>query len=245
MVPLQLQETLDGTPQECAILDGMRGILIGGAPVSRMLEERLQRITAPLYHTYGMTETVSHIALRRLNGPQRSDCFVPFAGVRLGQDARGCLTITSVLTRGETLPTNDLVEIQPDGTFRWLGRVDNIINSGGVKVQIEKIETALETWLIRYHQGLYSNRRFFVGALPDARLGQTVVAVIEGEPFGGGNAMSPEMAATIRNALQQALGSYEIPRQWHFIPHFLETPTGKIDRLANLQRLATQDAAHA
>jgi O-succinylbenzoic acid--CoA ligase len=245
MVPLQLQETLDGTPQECAILDGMKGILIGGAPVSRMLEERLQRLTAPLYHTYGMTETVSHIALRRLNGPERSDCFVPFAGVSLGQDARGCLTITSVLTRGETLQTNDLVELQSDGRFRWLGRVDNVINSGGVKVQIERVETAIETWLLRYQHGLYARRRFFVGALPEPRLGQTVVAVIEGEPFGGGSTLSPEIAATIRNALQPALGPYEIPRQWYFVPHFLETPTGKIDRLANLQRLATQDAARA
>jgi len=98
----------------------MKAVLIGGAPVSLALEEQLQRVQAPLYHTYGMTETVSHIALRRLNGPQRSDRFVPFAGMRLGVDARGCLTITSALTCGETLYTNDLIEFQTDGAFRWL-----------------------------------------------------------------------------------------------------------------------------
>ena len=238
MIPLQLQETLQGAPHACTILDGMKGILIGGAPVSQRLEDQLQRITAPIYHTYGMTETVSHIALKRLNGPQRSACYVPFAGVCLGQDERGCLTITSVLTRGETLQTNDLVEVYPNGTFRWLGRIDNVINSGGVKVQIEKVEAAIEAWLTRYQQGRYAERRFFVGALPDARLGQSVIAVIEGEPFGGGQTLSPEMTATIRHMLQQVLTPYEIPRQWYFLSRFLETPTGKIDRLANLQHLA-------
>ena len=240
MVPLQLQETLHGTSHELAILDGMKGILIGGAPLSRLLEDQLQRVKAPLYHTYGMTETVSHIALKRLNGPQRSDCFVPFEGVRLRQDKRGCLTITSELTRGETLHTNDLVELSAHGTFRWLGRLDNVINSGGIKVQIEKVETAIETWLAQYQAGCYAARRFFVGALSDPRLGQTVVAMVEGEPFGGGPTLSPEMATTLHHALQSALTPYEIPRQWHFVSRLLETPTGKIDRLANLQRLAAQ-----
>jgi O-succinylbenzoic acid--CoA ligase len=186
-----------------------------------------------------MTETVSHIALRRLNGPQRSACYVPFDGVRLGQDERGCLTITSALSRGKTLHTNDLVEVYPNGSFRWLGRIDNVINSGGVKVQIEKVETALEAWLARYQEGRYADRRFFVGALPDSRLGQMVIAAIEGAPFGGGKTLSSGMTATIRHMLQHVLTPYEIPRQWYFLPRFLETPTGKIDRSANLQRLAT------
>ena len=108
LVPLQLHETLHGAPHESAILDHMQAVLIGGAPISLALEEHSQRVQAPLYHTYGMTETVSHIALRRFNGPQRSDCFIPFDEVRLGVDARGCLTITSALTRGETLQTNEI-----------------------------------------------------------------------------------------------------------------------------------------
>ena len=98
MVPLQLYETLHGNAPERTILDAMKAVLIGGAPVSLSLEEQLQQVQTPLYHTYGMTETVSHIALRRLNGPQRSDRFVPFAEVCLDVDTRGCLTITSALT---------------------------------------------------------------------------------------------------------------------------------------------------
>jgi O-succinylbenzoic acid--CoA ligase len=239
MVPLQLHETIHGHAHERTILDNMKAVLIGGAPVSLALEEQLQRVRAPLYHTYGMTETVSHIALRRLNGPQRSDRFVPFEEVHLGVDARGCLTITSTLTRGETLTTNDLVEFHADGSFRWLGRIDNVINSGGVKVHIEQVERALEAYLLHYQGGVYAERRFFVGPLPHPRLGQAVVAVIEGEPCGGDATGVPALVTALRTALQPALTPYEIPRQVFFVPRLRETRTGKIDRAANIQRLVT------
>jgi O-succinylbenzoic acid--CoA ligase len=232
MVPLQLQETLNGAPHEFEILDAMRGVLIGGGPVSQALTEQLQRVSAPLYHTYGMTETVSHIALRRLNGPERSDCFMPFNGVHLQLDERGCLAITSVLTRGETLYTNDLVELHPDGTFVWLGRLDNVINSGGVKVQTEKVETALETCFLHGCHGAYADRRFFVGGLDDQRLGQAVVAVIEGD------AWASVIESELRAQLQLLLTRYEVPRHFFFVPKLIETRTGKIDRRANLARVA-------
>jgi O-succinylbenzoic acid--CoA ligase len=238
MVPLQLHETLHGNAYEGAILNDMQAVLIGGAPVSLALEEHSQRVQAPLYHTYGMTETVSHIALRRLNGPQRSERFMPFDEVRLGVDARGCLTITSALTRGEILYTNDLVEFHADGSFRWLGRIDNVINSGGVKVHIEQVERAIEAWLMHSQGGVYAERRFFVGPLAHPRLGHAVVAVIEGELDGGEVAGAPAFTMALRTSLQQALTPYEIPRQVYFVPQLCETPTGKIDRGANLQRLA-------
>jgi O-succinylbenzoic acid--CoA ligase len=243
MVPLQLHATLHGHVYERTILDGMKAVLIGGAPVSLALEEQLQRVQAPLYHTYGMTETVSHIALRRLNGPQRSERFVPFAEVRLDVDARGCLTITSALTRGETLSTNDLVEFHTDGSLRWLGRIDNVINSGGVKVHIEQVERALEAYLLHYQGGVYAERRLCVGAFPHPRLGHAVVALIEGEPCGRDAATASAFATALRTALQPDLTPYEIPRQVFFVPQLLETRTGKIDRSANLQRLVAEHAA--
>lgn len=243
MVPLQLHETLHGAPHEGAILDNMQGVLIGGAPISLALEEHSQRVQAPLYHTYGMTETVSHIALRRFNGPQRSDRFIPFDEVRLGIDARGCLTITSALTRGETLQTNDLVELQADGAFRWVGRIDNVINSGGVKVHIEQVERALEAWLLHYQAGVYAERRFFIGPLAHARLGYAVVAVIEGEPCGAEATGAATLETALRIHVQQVLTPYEVPRKVYFVPKLLETPTGKIDRGANLQQIAAQHPA--
>jgi O-succinylbenzoic acid--CoA ligase len=238
MVPLQLHATLHGDPHESAIFDDMKGVLIGGAPLSLVLEDQIQRVRAPLYHTYGMTETVSHIALRRLNGPQRSERFIAFDDVRLGLDARGCLTITSALTRGETLVTNDLVELHADGSFQWLGRVDNVINSGGVKVHIEKVERALEAWLLHYQDGRYAERRFFVGALAHARLGQEVVAVIEGQPLADQTGRTIPLDTALRTQMAPALTPYEMPRTVYFVPHLCETPTGKIDRRATLQHLA-------
>lgn len=238
MVPLQLQATLQGTPHERAMLDRMQGVLIGGAAFSMALEQQLQQVTAPLYHTYGMTETVSHIALRRLNGPHRSERFVPFEGVKLGQDARGCLTLSAAVTKQRILQTNDLVKLHADGTFQWVGRVDNVINTGGVKVQIEMVERALEAWLLHEQDGVYADRRFFVGPIDHARLGQAVVAVIEGEPFGGGDTLAPALETAIRRNLQQSLRRYETPRHFFFVAKLLETPSGKIDRRANLQRIA-------
>ncbi|MCZ6874824.1 MAG: hypothetical protein O7G88_15060 [bacterium] len=199
----------------------------------------MQQVVAPLYYTYGMTETVSHIALRRLNGAQRSDRFVPFEGVELGQDTRGCLTITADVMQGETLPTNDLVELDTDGAFRWMGHIDNVINSGGVKVQIETVECALEAWLLGEQSEAYANRRFFVGPMTHSRLGQAVVAIIEGEPFGGGATLAPALETVIRTDLRQFLNHYEAPRHFYFVSKLLETPTGKIDRQANLEHIAT------
>jgi O-succinylbenzoic acid--CoA ligase len=265
IVPLQLQTILSEAPTKIDILNRMKAILVGGAPVSLALQKQLQSITAPIYHTYGMTETVSHIALRRLNGPNATDRFSPFEGVDLALDERGCLTITAPVTQGETLHTNDLVDLQPDGSFIWLGRVDNVINSGGVKVQLEKVERAIEAFLVEYQQGQYAGRRFLVGALPDERLGQALVAVVEGAPLTeaatndwepslwderrttNGNgvfentvvAHEQRFETALRTDLSRILSRYEVPRQIFFLESLLETPTGKTDRLANLDRLQT------
>ena len=226
-VPLQLRQILAETPGKKGILDGMKAILVGGAPVGPELEEQIQRITAPVYHTYGMTETVTHVALKRLNGSERSDYFAPLPGVELGLDRRGCLTVRAEMTNNQTVYTNDLAELRPDGTFTWLGRIDNVINSGGVKVQIEKVEAALAEQLRTFAPG----RRAVVGPLPHPRLGQSVVVIIEGEP------LSPAEQAELRLNLQRTLTKYEIPRSFYFLPALPETPTGKIDRIACLEKI--------
>lgn len=231
LVPLQLETILAGSPEGLDMLNRMQSILVGGGPVSASLEARLQAITAPIYHTYGMTETVSHIALRRLNGAQRSDRFLPLPGVTLGQDTRGCLTIQAPMTRDEVLVTNDLVERFPDSSFRWTGRHDNIINSGGVKIQLEQVEQALTAVLTSLEGGSLSTRDFFVGPLPDARLGQVVTLVMEG------TTLDAATETAIQGALQSYLNRYAIPRRFCYLPRLQRTPTGKIDRLANLRLL--------
>jgi O-succinylbenzoic acid--CoA ligase len=230
-VPLQLQQILTESLLKQTVLNRMKAIMIGGAPISLALKKQLQVISAPIFHTYGMTETVTHIALKRLNGPQASDYFSPLPGVEVSLDSRGCLTIIAAVTNGQTIYTNDLAELRPDGSFKWLGRVDNVINSGGVKVQVEKVETTLEDVLRTFHDGRLAKRRFMVGPMPHTQLGQVVVVIIEGNPF------SPDEQVELQTKLQKILTKYEIPRTFHFIPVLPETPTGKIDRVACLKEI--------
>jgi len=231
LIPLQLQTLLAGPPHYHAILNRMQAILIGGGPVSPALLAQLQTITAPIYHTYGMTETVSHIALRRLNGPQASAAFTPLLGVELGVDERNCLNICADVTQDQVVQTNDLVDLRADHSFIWLGRWDNVINSGGVKVQVEKVEHVLEEVLHALDPKGLGARRFFVGPLPDARLGETVAVVLEGSP------LTVPQEEALRQHLGQMLDRYEIPRRFCYLPHLAETPTGKIDRKTNLAQI--------
>ncbi len=222
LVPLQLAATLAASA-EAARLDEMRAVLIGGAPLGPELTQRTRQVRAPLYHTYGMTESATHVALRRLNGPTASDYFTPLPGVAVGQDAHGCLTVTGPMTAGQCLITRDRVALESDGRFRWLGRLDHVINSGGVKVQAEKVEAAL--------QAVCPGRRVVVVGQPDPVLGECVIAIVEGTPLD---------AAGLRTTLLEAgqLSPYELPRIFHFLPNFYETPSGKIDRQALLAHLA-------
>jgi O-succinylbenzoic acid--CoA ligase len=176
-VPLQLREVLANG--HSARLNRMKAILVGGASVEKSLEKEIQKLKVPVYLTYGMTETASHIALRRLNGPGVSAHYQVLPGIHVGQDERGCLTVRADVTNDQLITTNDRVTLHPDNhTFEWLGRADFVINSGGVKVQAEKVEQVLEVALME----LGLSRRAFVAGRPDARLGEQVTAFVEGAP---------------------------------------------------------------
>jgi O-succinylbenzoic acid--CoA ligase len=246
VVPLQLQTLLDGPAGYMERLNHMTAILVGGAPVSAALEQQAQALAAPVYHTYGMTETATHIALRRLNGPDASPWFHPLPGVEVATDDRGCLRLTGPMTLGRWLQTNDLIELamtlgQPPqantasddvslftlhaSRFRWLGRWDNVINSGGVKVQVEAVEAAVG--LAWQALGL-AERRLFVAGLPDPRLGEQVTLLVEGDP------LPAAQQAALAAAMAQGLPAYQVPRLVLYAPRFAETATGKIDRRASL-----------
>ncbi|MBA9077878.1 AMP-binding protein [Rufibacter quisquiliarum] len=227
LVPLQLQTILEQTPEKVGQLNRMKAILLGGAPVSKQLEKAVQALEVPVYQSYGMTETVSHVAVRRLNGAERTDSYTAPAEVTLGQDERGCLTIMADVTGGEVLVTNDRVEMIDAHSFKWLGRADNTINSGGVKVQLEKVESALEDAL---HQ-LGMSRRCFAAALPDESLGERLIAVLEGSP------LADEEEQNLKGMLSEQLGKYEIPKQFGYLPRLPETATGKIDRRGGMALL--------
>ncbi|MBD2754342.1 AMP-binding protein [Spirosoma sp. BT704] len=241
-VPLQLQTILETTPDRLPSLNRMKAILIGGAATSPALEQALQIITSPVYATYGMTETVSHIALRRLNGLQKSDLFTALDGVTLGVDERNCLHVTSAATNFERIQTNDVVTLPDPLHFRLLGRADRVINSGGVKIQPELVEQIIQTELLQLVQE--SNGvvpRLFVTGLPDDRLGQRVVVVVEQRAAGSGHGVKTDVFGgewqAIQEVIREKLGPYFVPKELIPIDTFVETATGKVDQKATIARI--------
>ena len=224
LVPLQLQVVLSDR-KSTDILNSMQAVIIGGAPIDASLQHKLDNIKAPLYATYGMTETVSHIALKKLNGPNRSDIFEAFKEVELGQDERECLTIRSVVTNYETIITNDRVRLHGTHRFEWIGRVDNVINSGGIKVQSEQVEKVIG----KVFNELSINYRCFIAGIPDKHLGERVILAVE-------TALPLPEEETILNLLKQRLGRFEAPKTMLYFTKFIETPTGKVNRKGTLEK---------
>lgn len=228
LVPLQLQTILtDATTDYRPRLNAMRGILVGGAATSPALEADIQPLRVPVFATYGMTETVSHIALRRLSGPVPDSAFTALPGVTLGTDERGCLHITAAASNFERVQTNDVVELLDAHRFRILGRADSIINSGGVKVQPEPIERQVQQLLNAW--GLAP--RLFVAGLPDARLGQRITLVLEA------TSLTDDQWAAVQQTVRTQSGAYAVPRAWVSLTAFAETATGKIDRTATVGQI--------
>jgi O-succinylbenzoic acid--CoA ligase len=213
LVPLQLQSLLQQNAVHTkAILQNAKGILIGGAPVSLELENQLQSWSCPFWHTYGMTETVSHIALRPMNGKNRSDFFQTVPGIQIETDDRSCLRIRGTVTGNTWLQTNDLVQLHSPTHFKWLGRADYIINTGGIKLMPEKLERTLEK--ILHESGMTT---FAIAGLPHPEWGEAVTLFIEGttRPL-------PDLSGL--------LARYEVPKATIFVPVFPRTATDKIDR---------------
>lgn len=222
MVPLQVHTILGSKhPQN---LDRIEKLLIGGAPLEEETILQLQNRACICFATYGMTETISHIALRQVNGPGKQSHFHALPGIVIRTDARGCLLIRAPFLDNEVV-TNDIVEMAGEGSFRWIGRWDNVINTGGIKINPEKIEPIIDAVM----KQLFLPNRFFIGSLPDARLGQKIVLVVEGVEF------SSEIQQHLLQKLSTHLSSYEIPKAFLFIPAFVTTGSGKLNRMQSLQ----------
>lgn len=220
-VPYQVQSILESKHPH--LLNSPDKILIGGAPISAKLQEKLDHFQCECYETYGMTETVSHIAIRLVNTAMKQPYFSTLPGVNISQDDRGCLVINADYLV-EPVITNDMVEIIEPGKFTWLGRWDSVINTGGVKVMPEKVERTLEGIFLSNN----FSHRFFIAALPDEKLGNKVALIIEGVQF------SSEVLKHSLAALRAALSPYEIPKEVYSVPEFVNTPTQKIDRSKTL-----------
>lgn len=216
MIPLQVYNTLRVT-EERRRLERVGTLIIGGGAIDAALERELYKMPGKIYSTYGMTETLSHIALRRLNGPQASDCYTPLPQVQVSLSSADCLVIDAPLVADGRLVTNDIARIYPNGTFRILGRKDNVIASGGIKLQTEEIEATLREMM---------QLPFAITAVADAKFGEAVVLLASMEE------------KSIPQAVQ-ALPKYQRPKHILLVEKIPMTETGKIDRAA-CRRLAKE-----
>ena len=226
MVPMQVYNTLQ-VPEERERLTHIRHLIIGGGAIDASLEKELQALPGniAIWSTYGMTETLSHIALRRINGDEASEWYQPFDSVKISQTEEGCLVIDAPLVCAETLVTNDIVEIESyiynkveknevveKLRFRIKGRKDNVICSGGIKIQIEEVEALLKPYL---------EKPFMLVKKKDEKFGEIAVLLTEDEDL-------KKVEATIRRLLSDH--KYWIPREFLHVDHLPLTETGKPKR---------------
>ena len=207
MTPLQVQNSLDK-------IHCIKKLIIGGASISESLKQQLiqKNPRTKIYETYGMSETLSHIALKSIS-PKREEYFRVLDGIKISQDQRGCLVINAPLLNDKILITNDLIKLKNKREFNFLGRIDNIINSGGIKISPEN----LEDWIKKF----IPNELVFIG-IPDINLGEKLVLVLEGK----------EDLNLKSHLLQLPFEKkYLKPKEIIFIETIPRTPNNKIDRL--------------
>lgn len=231
MVPMQVYNTLQ-VPQERERLSRIKHLIIGGGAIDDALAAELRRLPGAVWSTYGMTETLSHIALRRLNGEEASEWYQPFDCVGVSLNGEGCLVIDAPLVCSEPLVTNDIAEIKqqeassvasscsdassslktssPHVLFRIKGRKDNVICSGGIKIQIEEVED-----LLRQHL----DAPFLLAKKKDEKFGEIAVLVTESSDL-----------EDVEAICRQVLPKYWVPRQYLHFDQLPMTETGKPKR---------------
>lgn len=208
MTPMQASKSIEE-------LHRIKKLILGGSPISNDLEEKLQSVDCQVYASYGMTETVSHIAIRKVNNRKKEKkTYKAMPHVSFEQDNRNCLVINCFKVSDKPIITNDVVELIDETEFEWKGRYDNVINSGGFKIFPENIETKLIG---------YIKNRYFIWHENDPILGQKAVLLIEGKED-----KYPNLLEKLQE--DRKLLRYEIPKNVYFVPKFILTETGKTKR---------------
>ena len=209
LVPLQAYEAVRN-PQSIENLKKIRNLIIGGGKLDTKTEDILSGLHQHIFHTYGMTETLSHVAMRRI-APVRETFYSALPGISFELDGRGCLVVNAPSLLKAPVITNDVVELKDEYSFRYTGRYDNMINSGGVKLFPEEIEKKLEA-IIPFP--------YYISAEKDERLGQRLVLKIEtSQPITG-----------LETKMKQVLDKYEFPKEIYYLPQFERTVSGKVIR---------------
>ncbi len=211
IVPLQLKKTLENFPEK---LKKSRNIIVGGGDISEELIINLKKNKTTVFHTFGMTETISHVAMRKI-GFETENFFTALGDVVFSQK-ENALIIESALLLDSLIETNDIIELIDKKHFKWIGRKDFVINSGGVKIQPELVENKLNTLL---------SNPFFIHGMKDEVLGQKVVLFIEGI----------DDLRINKVILQKLVSKYESPKEIIYISEFIRSESGKINRLKTVE----------
>ncbi|WP_397362886.1 AMP-binding protein [Olleya sp. R77988] len=218
MIPAQVQNTINS-------LENIKTLIVGGAQVSTKLKQQFSGLKTKIFETYGMTETITHIAVKSVNNTLfqeenrhaelvEASIFKILPNITISQDERQCLVIDAPQLTSQQIVTNDVVKLHSKNAFEWLGRIDNVINSGGVKLFPEQIEAKLQSKI---------ETRFFIASESNITFGEVAILIIEAK----NNKLDLDVFSS--------LNSIETPKKIYSIPTFVETPSGKINRLKTLQ----------
>ena len=199
--------------EQIHLLSTFKTVILGGAAVSDELRTQLAAHCSNVYETYGMAETLSHVAVRKLQ--TRETPFGALTGISFSTDAENRLQIHASHLSDSAIQTQDVVELVSDTSFYYRGRFDRVINSGGVKLFAEVIERKL---------GAVITEPFQVTSLPDAVLGQRVVIYIESK--------SPIDAEGLKLKMAKLLDRYEVPKEIRVVEEFERTHSGKIKQIS-------------
>jgi O-succinylbenzoic acid--CoA ligase len=224
-VPYQFEKILDESPNKIELLNNSKVIILGGAPVSDNLASKIKsKIHKPkVYSTYGMTETVSHVALKLINS-DKEEAFKALQSIAFSQDNRNCLQIHAPEISGQDqLLTNDVVKLLSPIEFQWLGRYDYVINSGGVKLHPEVLEKEIESV---FDRNKISNQ-FFIFGLPDEKLGESMNLILEGHID----------KTFLYKLLKENLPAFHAPKEIFSIEAFIKTESGKINRIETIRKI--------
>jgi len=208
MVPYQMQRVLSESPNN---LKKNMKIILGGGPVTATLEKQICSVPSQVYHTFGMTETISHIALRDISAHESAFKALPGVSIR---ETHGRLQISAPQLGVDQLITNDCIEMKDGDSFEWLGRADFAVNSGGVKIHPEEVERRISSII---------EKPFFVIGVPDNELGERLVLCVQSEPF-----------LITKSEISAVLPKYHVPKQVFFYSTFVYTKSDKINRRATL-----------
>ena len=223
LVPLQVEAAL-AEEKSRKLLQSIPHVLIGGAALPYKIQQELIQQGIRAWQSFGMTETVSHIALAPIGAGDLVYQALP--GVAIGINEQHCLWIQSQMSGTERIQTNDTIELRSKNTFAWLGRADFVVNSGGIKLFPEQLERRIAPLLEEICPGF----AYFLFGEKDSRLGEQLVLYVEGT-------REETKRLALEVGLGQILGKYEVPKKIYFKPAFAYTPTKKINRHATAASL--------